>query len=244
MRFSGPHRCLPERGFVLLWLLVLLCRLASAGQEPKSIGRVLVPVYPPLAEQIVDEFELREKQGIGIDLGSGPGDLIIELCKRTKWMHWVNADINPRGFAGFLQRARDAGFAGRVSAMMADAQALPFHDAFADVIVSRGSFPFWKDKRAAFSEVYRVLKPGGIAFIGRGFSENLPFEVAREVRARQRRNGREPIYDVEKTAAELRHIMQSLGIENYRIRMPMSERRKEVNYGIWLEFRKAASDGM
>jgi len=52
----------------------------------------LAPVYAPLAEQIVSDFDLSEREGIGIDLGSGPGTLIVELCKRTR-MHWINADI-------------------------------------------------------------------------------------------------------------------------------------------------------
>ena len=129
------------RGFALLWVPLLLCRPPGAAQEPETISRILAPVYSPLAEQIVDDFELREKRGTGIDLGSGPGDLVLELCRRTKWMHWVNADIDSRVFAGFLQRAQDAGFRGRVSAMLADAHALPFHDAFAEVVVSRGCGP-------------------------------------------------------------------------------------------------------
>ena len=230
----------------LFWMLALLAAPLGVAQDSaggETISRVLAPVYAPLAGQIVGDFDLREKRGTGIDLGSGPGDLIIELCRRTSWMHWVNADIDSRVFPGFLQRARDAGFQGRVSAMLADAHALPFHDGFADVIVSRGSFPFWRNKRKAFSEIYRVLKPGGIAFIGRGFSENLPVEVAREVRHRQRRSGKEPVYDVEKTAAELRQIMRALAIEDYRIRIPRPELRGSVNYGIWLEFRKPGAKG-
>ena len=224
------------RGFAWLWAF-LLCLPPGGAQEPQSISRTLAPVYPPLAEQIVNDFDLREKRGTGIDIGSGPGDLIIELCKRTRRMHWVNADIDSRVFAGFLQRAQDAGFGGRVSAMQADVHELPFRDAFAEIVVSRGSFPFWKDKRKAFSEIYRVLKPEGIAFIGRGFSENLPLEVAREVRERQRKRGKEPVYDVEKAADELRQIMRSVEIKDYRIRIPQ---RGDVNYGIWLEFRKPA----
>lgn len=150
-------------------------------------------------------------------------------------MHWVNADIDSRVFPGFLERAEAAGFRGRVSAMLADAQALPFHDGFADIVVSRGSYPFWKDKRKAFGEIYRVLKPGGVAFIGRGFSRNLPVEVARAVREAQRRRGNEPVYDVERAAEELRGIMRELKIEDYRIEIPQ---RGDVNYGLWLEFRK------
>jgi hypothetical protein len=54
----------------------------------------LAPVYAPLAKQIIEEFNLGERTGIGIDLGSGPGTLILELCKGTQ-LHWINADINP-----------------------------------------------------------------------------------------------------------------------------------------------------
>ena len=32
-----------------------------------------------------------------------------------------------------------------------------------------GSLPFWSDKTQAFREIKRVLKPGGIAYIGCGF---------------------------------------------------------------------------
>lgn len=196
---------------------------------------VLAPVYGPLAEQIVCEFQLADKKGIGIDLGSGPGTLIMDLCKRTRLMHWINADINPHFFPLFFKAAEEAKVGHRISAVFADAQALPFRDNYADIIVSRGSFHLWDDKRLAFSEIYRVMKPGGVAFIGRGFSENLPVEVARKVRAKQ--NGG-PKYDVAKTAAELREIMKVLEINEYRIRIPKPIGSESVNYGIWLEFHK------
>jgi SAM-dependent methyltransferase len=37
------------------------------------------------------------------------------------------------------------------------------------LVVSRGSIFFWEDLGKAFAEILRVLKPGGIAFIGGGF---------------------------------------------------------------------------
>ena len=199
----------------------------------------LAPVYAPLAEQIVSEFQLAEKEGIGIDLGSGPGTLIIELCKRTRRMHWVNADINPYFFPLFFKAAEEAEVGHRVSAIFADAQAMPFQDGYADIIVSRGSFHFWEDKRMAFSEIYRVLKPGGIAFIGRGFPESLPVETARKVRVGQ---GNGPNYDVARTAAELREIMEALEIKEYQIRTPRPPNSEGVNYGVWLRFHKPASE--
>lgn len=125
----------------------------------------LSPVYGPLAEHIVSKFDLAEKRGIGIDLGSGPGTLIIELCKRTQ-LHWVNADINPNFFPYFYKQAEKRGVGNRVSAVFTDAHDLAFRDGYADIIVSRGSFPFWENKKQAFREIYRVLKPGGVAYIG------------------------------------------------------------------------------
>jgi SAM-dependent methyltransferase len=166
--------------------------------------------------------------------------LIIELCRRTKQMHWINADINPRQFAGFMDKAHQAGFDDRVSAIYADAVALPFHDAYADIIVSRGSFQFWKNLQAAFAEIYRVLKPGGVAFIGRGFSDTLPLKLAGEIRARQRERGFAPEYDVPATAQAMKTILENLKIEDYKIRIPNPSNDSDVNYGIWVEFHKAS----
>jgi SAM-dependent methyltransferase len=194
----------------------------------------LSPVYAPLAEQIVKDFNLQEKEGIGIDIGSGPGTLILELCERTQ-MHWINADINPHFFPHFYKQAQQRGFGYRVSAIFADACALPFRDNYADIIVSRGSYPFWKDKTQAFSEIYRVLKLGAVAYIGRGFSRNLPVETAKKIRARQ---GRKMKYDVDKSAEELKHIMKVLRIKEWKIHRPNPPGSNNVNYGIWIEFHK------
>lgn len=210
------------------------------GAEQQALGMIeasrgrLAPVYAPLAEQIVSDFDLAERDGVGIDLGSGPGTLIFELCRRTK-LHWINADINPHFFAYFYAEAEERGFGHRVSTVLADAHALPFRDDYADIIVSRGSFHFWKDKAQAFKEIYRVLKPGAVAYIGRGFSRNLDVETAKKIRAKQ---GGRLKYDVDKTADELHHIMEVLDVEEYQIHRPKPSGGEKVNYGIWIEFRK------
>ena len=86
--------------------------------------------------------------------------------------------------------AAQAGVEHRINTLEADAHNLPLDDETADIVVSRGSFHIWKDKPKAFSEIYRVLKPGGVAYIGRGFSENLPADVARQIREQQKQRRR------------------------------------------------------
>ena len=200
-----------------------------------SKGR-LSPVYAPLAEQIAKDFELEDKLGIGIDLGSGPGTLIVELAKRTK-LYWINADVNPHFFPYFYRLAKNNGVGHRVGAVFADAHFLPFRDGYADIIVSRGSFQFWKDKDRAFGEVYRVLKPGGVAFIGRGLARDMPVKTARKVRSGQKLR-----YDVEKAERSLRKVMENLGIKSYTVERPQPPEAEGINYGVWLTFRKPVAE--
>ncbi len=198
----------------------------------------LAPVYAPLAEEIAEKLNLAGREGVGIDIGSGPGTLIIELCKHTK-LHWINADINPHFFPYFVGKAEAAGCGGRVSAIQADACTLPFRDGYADVIVSRGSLQFWPDLQKGLSEIHRVLKPGGVASIGRGFPERLPLEIAKTIRGGQ---GESMKYDPDRTEQQFREIMDSLHIEDYRIVRPRRDNPEGINYGVWLWFHKAVGN--
>ena len=206
----------------------------SAQRMIRASESTLAPVYAPLAEHLVKELRLAGRTGVGIDLGSGPGTLIVELCRRTK-LHWINADINPCFFGYFLKLAGQHGVADRVSAVLADAQAMPFRDGYADVVVSRGCYHFWPDRKKGFAEVYRVLKPGGVAYVGRGFSANLPVETARRIRARQ---GRPMRYDRQKEADALGRLMAELGIRQFRVHLPKPRGGEDVHYGLWVEFHK------
>ena len=75
-------------GICLFILLISHISFASQHTQPDDFilisSTILQPVYGPLAEQIADDFDLADMKGMGIDLGSGPGDLIIELCKRNQ----------------------------------------------------------------------------------------------------------------------------------------------------------------
>jgi len=208
----------------------------QANRFEAAAKGALSPVYPGLARQIVSEFHLADKAGLGIDLGGGPGTLVVELIKRTRRMYWINADINPHNFTHFYRNVEAEGLGHRAGAVFADAHALPFRDNYADIVVSRGTFQFWNDKRQAFSEVLRVLKPGGTAFIGRGLPDAMLPEQARAIR---QKHGHGPKYDLVETEAELHIVMKKIGVDDYRIRIHRHPDAPNINYGIWLEFRKA-----
>ncbi|MFB3786125.1 MAG: class I SAM-dependent methyltransferase [bacterium] len=243
------HRsCFSIFVLILSFVFVPPYGLSAAGSDTGTVlgtiqsaspaASALAPVYAPLAEWIVKRFDLTDKKGIGIDLGGGSGHLIIELCRRTRALHWINADLDPECFYRFSRLAESARIGPRVSALWADAQNLPFRDDFAEIIVSRGSFQFWPDLHAAFREIHRVLKPGGSAIIGRGFSENLPPETARQVREKQQKGSSFPKYNVDETEKQLRQVMNDLGITHFQILRPQPPGSGGINYGIWLIFEK------
>lgn len=211
---------------------------ADAARMSEVARTNLAPVYPALAEYLVERFQLAHRGGVGVDIGGGPGSLTLELARRTPRFYWINTDINTFHAAAFFARALTNECAGRVGMVFADAHRLPFRNDYADLMVSRGSIPFWAEPKMALAEIYRVLKPGGQAFIGRGFPPNLPLEVARRVRENQA--GRVPRYDVAETMETWRRMMQELGIRDFEIIRPHPEQR-EVNYGLWLRFSKPAA---
>lgn len=148
----------------------------------RSPAEIWWEIYPLLAQQIIDDYQI--KKGRCVEIGSGDGKLGLELVKRAG-LHVYIVDINKDVLEKALSRACDAGLADRTSSIQADVERLPFVNDFADLIVSRGSIFFWNDKPRGLSEIYRVLKAGGVAFVGGGLSRYISEQEREEfIRAR------------------------------------------------------------
>lgn len=150
-----------------------------------ATGR-FAPLYPALARQIVEDYGIT--QGVCVDVGGGCGSLAIELARITDLTIYV-LDISPVAVALCNVLAEEAGLQGRVRGVEGDAQDMLFRDGFADLVVSRGSIFFWPHPDAGIRESYRILKPGGVAFVGGGFSRLMEPDALDELVAwaRERR---------------------------------------------------------
>lgn len=69
---------------------------------------------------------------------------------------------------------------------------------------------------------------------GSDFSENTPVEVVRKILPKLN----PPKLDRQKTAANLREIMENLKVKKYQIKTHQSPGNEGVNYGFWIEFQK------
>ena len=135
--------------------------------------KLFVNVYRLLARQIYGDYGIN--RGVCIDVGSGPCYLSIELARITD-LRFFALDISPEVMPIAIRNVVDSRLLSRFSFVIGDVQNMPFKDNFADLIVSRGSFLFWDDVGQGFREIYRVLKPGGVAFVGGGMGRLMPKE--------------------------------------------------------------------
>jgi c(7)-type cytochrome triheme protein len=223
--------------------LVLLLLLTSAQADDVSYKQDLInrfpfynvardlftPVYPALAQQLVQDYNLHD--GIYVDMGGAEGSLAMELAKLTKATVYV-ADIDPAAVRLCNLLVDEAGLTERVRAVEADAQNLPLRDNFADLVVSRNSLFEWPDKLKGFKEAYRILKPGGVAYMGGGFSRLMKSEdITRLVDWSIKKRDQKPDSFV-KMPDELVPQLRSAGVANIRLLKGPTE------FDWWIEMRK------
>lgn len=103
-----------------------------------------------------------------IDVGSGPASLAISLAKIVDGQVYA-MDFSDKMIAIAKKRIKSCDLGENVIPVLGDVHDMPFDYGFADLIVSRGSLFFWQDVPKAFREIYCLLKPGGMAYIGGGF---------------------------------------------------------------------------
>jgi len=132
----------------------------EAVLEYKGIASLIGITYCLLADQI---YELTDNvEGIILDLGTGLGDLARELALRFLKAEIIGLDISSEMLkqAEILNQALN-----NLKFKLMDVHNLEFKDNSIDLITSHGSLHHWQDPKAVFKEIYRVLKPKGMALI-------------------------------------------------------------------------------
>ncbi|MDX1562442.1 MAG: bifunctional demethylmenaquinone methyltransferase/2-methoxy-6-polyprenyl-1,4-benzoquinol methylase UbiE [Gammaproteobacteria bacterium] len=97
-----------------------------------------------------------------LDVAAGSADLSIPMARQVgPTGHIFVTDINYDMLSVGRDRMLDAGCAGNVSYLLADAEALPLADKSVHCVTIGFGLRNVTDKDAALRSMYRVLKPGG-----------------------------------------------------------------------------------
>lgn len=125
--------------------------------------RVLNRGNRALIEATLDGLELAPGCRL-LDVGFG-GGLLLELAHRRGVRRL--AGVDPSEAAVAFLRSRPGRLKGaELRLELGVAEALPFDDASCDVVASTNTVYFWSDLARVFSELRRVLAPGGVLTVG------------------------------------------------------------------------------
>lgn len=117
-----------------------------------------------------------------VDVGSGAGfDSFVAAHYVGPTGRVVGVDMTPE----MLEKSRATRAAlslDHVEFREGLAEALPFHDGWADAVISNGVINLCADKKPVFGEIFRVLRPGGvIQFADIANGRPVPPEALRQI---------------------------------------------------------------
>jgi len=113
---------------------------------------------------VANPFELRslDPGERVVDLGSGAGfDSFLAVRAVGSRGHVVGVDMTPAMLAKARATAKEIG-AANIDFCEGFLEELPVADSWADVVISNGVVNLCPDKSEAFTEAWRVLRPGGV----------------------------------------------------------------------------------
>lgn len=130
-----------------------------SGSIPQLYEQYLVPlIFQAYAEDIASRVTQLQPSAV-LEIAAGTGVVTRELAKRLPPdVQIIASDLNEP----MLAQAAATATARPVEWRQADAMQLPFGEGMFDVVVCQFGVMFFPDKPRAFSEIRRVLRPGGI----------------------------------------------------------------------------------
>jgi ubiquinone/menaquinone biosynthesis C-methylase UbiE len=113
-------------------------------------------------EEIADFVGTLLKEGNLLDVGTGPGRLIIEISKKNPLIDLFGLDISESMLAIARKNIRTIK---EVDLREGNIIKTDYPDNFFDCIVSTGSFYNWDKPVEGLNEIFRILKSGKTAYI-------------------------------------------------------------------------------
>jgi len=131
----------------------------------KFYNHVFARAAGPLYRRVAEDIGALAPIGALLDVGAGTGQLACEAARRGLAREIVGVDEAAAMVARSSENARRQGVAQRARFDVGDVRQLPYSDGSFDLIVSTLSLHHWPEVEQPLRELYRVLRPGGRAWI-------------------------------------------------------------------------------
>jgi len=119
------------------------------------------PQFRLLRRMLLRELKKYHPSGIIVDIGCGPGYLVVLIAMTFPDVQVIGVDISEEMTETAACLISNLGLEPQVTFRLGESQRLPFENGEVDFIVSSFSLHHWSEPEQALWEIQRVLKPGG-----------------------------------------------------------------------------------
>lgn len=175
-----------------------------------------------------------------LDIGTGTGQMLVRLCEHADFSAFelIGTDNSPDVLEVANDIVASAGLQERVAFHQNDAHALPYADDSFEYVTCQSTIHQWHEPVRALGEVFRVLKPNGVAIIHEPRRDVTPSAIV-ALRNKYAKLGLEPdTLDDKHTPVEVWDIIQEAGLAPYSVINSPS-----AWTGFEIRIAKSASDG-
>jgi len=177
------------------------------------------PQFRAIRRIIIKELKRHHPQGTLVDVGCGPGYLLIDMARAFNDLKFIGVDISSQMVEKATSNVASAGFTNRVGFRIGDINSLDF-------VVSTLSLHHWLQPKQGFEEILRVLKTGGqfLVFDLKRNSPRLVYWVLRFAQslilpaALGRNNEPTSSFLASYTQAEIKALMKDIGFTTWHVR--------------------------
>ena len=190
----------------------------------ERINTLWLPVYPLMADHVIAVSGVRS--GHVLDLGPFAGGLAVSLLGKGVAFHAKVVDESERLLQWTARRAHEEGCFSRLTLGRAMIEPIPEPDASFDLVLVRGAFFFLTP--LLLREIKRVLRAGGLAWVGGGYGPLTPHGVIAPI-AERSKQWNEAIGKQRITIEEAQKLIVSARVA--------SSARVSSKGGLWIEIR-------
>jgi ubiquinone/menaquinone biosynthesis C-methylase UbiE len=120
-----------------------------------------------------------DRTGVAVDLGTGPGGLVMELAARFSSLLIIGLDISLPMTTVARDRIKADGV-NNVGFVVADVHHLPFRPRSVTMVVSHGSIHHWRKVNIALGEIKQVLAEQGFVYLS-DLKRDAPDEMVQNI---------------------------------------------------------------
>lgn len=191
----------------------------KGGTNPQGFDRIVrevfAPIYPVIANQIKQKTNITK--GRCLDAGCGTGALGRAMAQISD-LHITFFDQSSQMLELAKSYADEEGIVHKSTFLEGDIHNIEIESGSMDIVISRGSSPFWDDWYKAYAEIIRILKVGGCAYIGGGFGTKELREQITSHMSKEKPDWRDSFKDRVKAEREaLPQILESLNPTKHSI---------------------------